>query len=552
MTLGSRSIGAAAAGGVRSGNVAVETARPDRAAKVRSGWFGTTFIFLVVAVALHIDNIILGKFSYVLGKDWLGFDTPLKMAFVANIEKSGALAYWFPNLLCGLDGTSGEQAFDLMILPYLFLPHWAASFLDAAVASFVAMVAMNALFKELDVDAVPAFLGALIFAIFPIVAPYVGLGIAGLPVIALVVRRTVAQPISLRSVVLWATTGIVISLASNFMLSFPFVVPLVALWMLALDPKRAGRIMLAFFVVGLCGIVVQAAAVAFARGNELTFHSSGFQSRRDWMTARCGPMCETFIGTRSTTPFLHGFRYWRSSSFLAIACSSPPFCSAWAGPGFLAPVWNALRAMFPGAGLLNGVNFRFQYATAFFVVVSVAVLLDAIGKAQNGAHGRRGRRKVESLARRPDLRRAGGADHRGPRRGCRDGECRGLALRRQRQRLSGPAHHRATAAARQGSLSRRDRGGEGRRGNGQPPRRLRDGDGRRATAIRSGTSGSGGPSSRRRSRSIPSGRSGSTISGTSRRWKSPRVRRSRWISRSTSASIFSRLPMCASCCRRSN
>jgi hypothetical protein len=47
---------------------------------------------------------------------------------------------------------------------------------------------------------------------------------------------------------------------------------------------------------------------------------------------------------------------------------------------FLAPGWDALRARFPGSGTLNAVNFRFHHATSFFVAISVAVLLDAIGK----------------------------------------------------------------------------------------------------------------------------------------------------------------------------
>jgi Protein of unknown function (DUF6044) len=375
--LETQSVGVAA-GGVQSGNVAMETAGPARAAKARSGAFGTTLIFLVIAIALHIDNIILGKFSYVLGRDWLGFDTPLKMAFVANIEKSGALAYWFPNLLCGLDGTSGGQVYDLMFLPYLLLPHWAASFLDSAVTSFVAMVAMNALLEELDVDAVPAFLGALIFAIFPIVAPYVGLGIAAMPVIALVVRRTVVQPISLRSVLLWAATGIVISLTSSFMLSFPYVVPLVGLWMLALDPKRAARIILAFFVIGLCGIIVRLPLLLSL------VETSPLSHRQDFNFAELydGPV---WAYVRNLYWYTLDYTVFAWVPILAIVFFPRHrllITTVLLGLAvvILAPGWNALRAMFPGTGLLNGVNFRFQYATAFFVAISVAVLLDAIGK----------------------------------------------------------------------------------------------------------------------------------------------------------------------------
>ena len=377
MILESQSIGATA-DGVQGGSVAMEIAGPGRAAEARSRSFGTTLIFLVIAVALHIDNIILGKFSYVLGKDWLGFDTPVKLAFAANIEKSGALAYWFPNLLCGLDGTSGEQMFDLLFLPYLFLPHWAASFVDSAVTSFVAMVAMNALLRDLDVDAVPAFLGALIFAVFPIVAPYVGLGIAGMPVIALVVRRTIAQPISLRSVLLWAATGIVISLSSGFMLSFPYVVPLVGLWMLALDPKRAAQIILAFFVIGVCGIIVRLPLLLSL------METSSLSHRQDFNFAELydGPV---WAYVRNLYWYTFDYTVFAWVPIVAIVFFPRHrllITTVLLGLAvvIMAPVWNALRAMFPGAGLLNGVNFRFQYATAFFVAVSVAVLLDAIGK----------------------------------------------------------------------------------------------------------------------------------------------------------------------------
>jgi Protein of unknown function (DUF6044)/Bacterial membrane protein YfhO len=373
-----RSVG----GGAGGGTVAMETGRPDREAKAASRSFGTTLIFLAIAVALHVDNVVLGKYSYVAGKDWLGFDTPIKMAFAANIEKSGALAYWFPNFLGGIDGTSGGQALDLMFLPYLFLPHWAASFLDTTVTSFVAMVAMNALLRDLDVDAVPAFLGALVFGIFPIVAPYVGLGIAGMPVIALVVRRTVVQPVSLRAVLLWIATGIVISLASSFMLSFPYLVPLVALWVLALDPKHAARIILAFFVIGLCGVIVRLPLLL-----TLT-ETTPLSHRQDFNLAALydGP-----VWAYLRNLYWHTFDYRVFAWVPIVAIVFFPrnrllMTTVLIGlvVVLLAPGWDAFRAAFPGLGPLNGVNFRFQYSTAFFVAISVAVLLDAIGKRKAG------------------------------------------------------------------------------------------------------------------------------------------------------------------------
>jgi hypothetical protein len=112
------------------------------AARLGHGSVASTLFFLVVSVAMHLDSVIFGKYSYIPGKDWLGWDTPLKVAFAANIEKSGALAYWFPNILCGVDGTSSNQVFDLTFLPYLIAPHWAASFFIATTISFVAMVAL--------------------------------------------------------------------------------------------------------------------------------------------------------------------------------------------------------------------------------------------------------------------------------------------------------------------------------------------------------------------------------------------------------------------------
>jgi Protein of unknown function (DUF6044) len=363
--------------GARTGNAASETRRFDPA-KALSGSFGTTLVFLAIAVLLHIDNIILGKYSYVSGKDWLGWDTPIKMAFAANIEKSGALAYWFPNFLGGVDGTSSGQVLDLMFLPYLFLPQWAASFLDTTVTSFVAMVAMNALLKDLDVDAVPAFLGALIFAIFPIVVPYVGLGIAGMPVIALVVRRTVAQPVSLRSVLLWIATGLAISLASSFMLSFPYLVPLVALWMVALDPKHAVRIILAFFVIGLCGTVVRLPLLL------TLMETSSLSHRQDFNFAELydGPV---WAYVRNLYWYTFDYRVFAWVPIVAIVFFPRHrllITTVLIGLAvvFLAPGWDALRARFPGSGTLNAVNFRFHHATSFFVAISVAVLLDAIGK----------------------------------------------------------------------------------------------------------------------------------------------------------------------------
>jgi Protein of unknown function (DUF6044) len=368
----------AAPGGVYAENAATETGRLERAAKAFSSPAGTTLVFLAVAVALHIDNIILGKFSYVLGKDWLGWDTPIKMAFAANIEKSGGLAYWFPNFLGGIDGTSSGQVLDLMFLPYMFLPQWAAAFLDTTVTSFVAMVAMNALLKDLDVDVVPAFLGALIFAIFPIVVPYVGLGIAGMPVIALVVRRTVAQPLSLRSALLWIATGAGISLASSFMLSFPYVVSLAALWVLALDPKQAVRIILAFAVIGLCGIIARLPLLLTLMETTPLSHRQDF----NFAVLYDGPIWAYLRNLYWYTFDYRVFAWVPIAAIIFFPRHRLLITTVLIGLAvvFLAPGWDAFRAAFPRSGPLNGVNFRFQYATAFFVAISVAVLLDAIGK----------------------------------------------------------------------------------------------------------------------------------------------------------------------------
>ena len=354
------------------------TEKPARPTKLLSGSFGTTALFLAIAMALHIDNVIFGKYSYILNKDWLAFDTPIKLSFVRNMASSGGLAYWFPNLLGGIDGTSAGQWFDLMFLPYLVLPHWAASFFDVTLISFVAMVSMNALLRDLDVDAIPAFLGALIFGIFSLVAPYIGLGLAGMPLIALVVRRTVAKPLSLRSFLLWIVVGGVISFASNFMLTIPFVLPLVAVWVLALDPKRAIRILIAFFVIGVSTIVVRLPLLISVIETGPLSHRQEF----DFLALYDGPV---WAYVRNLYWYTLDVRYFAWVPILAILLfprnrllmTTVAVCLAVV---FLSPAWNSLRAISQGLGSLNAINFRFQYATAFFLAISVAVLLDAIGK----------------------------------------------------------------------------------------------------------------------------------------------------------------------------
>jgi hypothetical protein len=221
-------------------------------------------------------------------------------------------------------------------------------------------------------------LGALIFAVFPIVVPYVGLGIAGMPVIALVVRRTVAQPVSLRSVLLWIATGLAISLASSFMLSFPYLVPLVALWMVALDPKHAVRIILAFFVIGLCGTVVRLPLLL------TLMETSSLSHRQDFNFAELydGPV---WAYVRNLYWYTFDYRVFAWVPIVAIVFFPRHrllITTVLIGLAvvFLAPGWDALRARFPGSGTLNAVNFRFHHATSFFVAISVAVLLDAIGK----------------------------------------------------------------------------------------------------------------------------------------------------------------------------
>src|SRR4051794_24286571 len=65
-------VGSAAPRNLDQGSVAMKTGRSERASGTLSGPIGTTLIFLLLSIALHIDNIIFGKFSFIPGKDWLG------------------------------------------------------------------------------------------------------------------------------------------------------------------------------------------------------------------------------------------------------------------------------------------------------------------------------------------------------------------------------------------------------------------------------------------------------------------------------------------------
>jgi Protein of unknown function (DUF6044) len=327
---------------------------------------------------MHLDNVILGKYSYIQGKDWLGFDTVLKIAFATNIEKSGTIPNWFPNILCGFDGDLTDQTFDLLFIPYLIAPHWAASFFIATTISFIAMVAMNALLKDLGLDTIPAFLGALVFSLFSNVAPYFGLGMAEMPLIALVVRRTIEWPVSVRSLALWIAVGSVMSLSSSFMLSFPYVVPVVALWVLLLDPKRAGRITVAFFVIGLSGVIVRLPQLLLLIETSPESHRGGV----DFAGLYEGPV---WAYVRNLYWQTLDFRYFAWAP-LAVLVFFPrhrllmtTVCIGLAVT-FLAPAWDAIRASSHGLGVLGGVNFRFHYAASFFVATTVAVLLDTLSK----------------------------------------------------------------------------------------------------------------------------------------------------------------------------
>ena len=240
------------------------------------------------------------------------------------------------------------------------------------------MVAMNALLKDLGLDAIPAFLGALVFSLFSNVFPYIGLGLAGMPLIALVVRRTIERPFSVGSLALWIAVGSLISLASGFMLSFPYLLPLTALWVLALDPKRVARIAAAFFVIALSGVIVRLPLLLSLIETSPNSHRVGF----DFAGLYDGPVWA----------YVHAL-YWWTLEFryfawvpLAAVIFFPrhrllitTVCIGLAVT-VLAPAWDALRASSRGLGLLAGVNFRFHNSMSFFVAISVAVLLDAIAK----------------------------------------------------------------------------------------------------------------------------------------------------------------------------
>jgi hypothetical protein len=344
-----------------------------------SGSLGNTLLFLAISIAMHLDNVILGKYSYINGRDWLAADTPLKIAFAENIEKAGKIPYWFPNLLGGFDGTAGLQVFDLLFLPYLFLPHWAASFLIVTTISFVAMIAMNALLEDLGLDTIPAFLGALVFALFSGVYPFYGLGIAEMPLIALVVRRTIERPFCFRSLALWIVVGSVMSFSSSFMLTFAYVLPLVALWVLLLDPKRFGRITAAFFVIALCGVIVRLPVLlALMESGPVSHRGMGF----DFASLYEGPV---WAYVRNLYWETLDFRYFAWAPLAALIFFPrnrlliTTVCIGLAVT-FLAPVWDAVRASTHGLGMLAGINFRFHLSAPFFVAVTAAVLLDAISR----------------------------------------------------------------------------------------------------------------------------------------------------------------------------
>jgi Protein of unknown function (DUF6044) len=342
------------------------------------GSLGNTLLFLVISIAMHLDNVILGKYSYVRGGDWLGWDTPVKMALADNIEKSGKIPYWFPNLVGGFDGTAGGQAFDLLSLPYLLLPHWAASFVIVTTISFVAMIAMNALLEDLGLDTIPAFLGALVFSLFSGVYPYYGLGIAEMPLIALVVRRTIERPFCVRSLALWIVVGSVMSLSSGFMLSFPYVVPLTALWMLLLDPKRFVRITVAFFVIAASGVMVRLPLLLSLIESSPESHRGGF----DFATLYEGPVWAYVRNLYWGTSDIRYFAWAPLAALIFFPRHRLLITTVCVGLAvtFLAPVWDAFRASAHGLGTLGGINFRFHLSAPFFVAVTVAVLLDAISR----------------------------------------------------------------------------------------------------------------------------------------------------------------------------
>jgi Protein of unknown function (DUF6044) len=356
----------------------MELGRPVVPARLGYGSVTSALFFLVISVAMHLDSVVLGKYSYIPGKDWLGWDTPLKIAFAANIEKSGAIAFWFPNILCGFDGTSSGQAFDLMFLPYLIAPHWLASFLVATTISFVAMVAMNALLKDLGLDTIPAFLGALVFSLFSNVFPFFGLGLAGMPLIALVVRRTIERPFSAGALALWGAVGALVSISSGFMLSFPYVLPLVALWVLSLDPQRAGRIMLAFFVIALSGVVVRLPLLLSLMETSPQSHRAGF----DFAGLYDGPVWAYVRALYWETLDFRYFIWVPLAAFIFFPRHRLLMTTVCIGlaVALLAPAWDAVRASSRGLGLLAGINFRFHASLSFFIAISVAVLLDAFSK----------------------------------------------------------------------------------------------------------------------------------------------------------------------------
>jgi hypothetical protein len=162
------------------------------------------------------------------------------------------------------------------------------------------------------------------------------------------------------------------------MLSFPYLVPLVALWMLALDPKHAGRIIVAFFVIGVCGTIVRLPLLL------TLMETSSLSHRQDFNFAALydGPV---WAYVRNLYWYTFDYRVFAWVPVVAIIFFPRHrllITTVLIGLAvvFLAPGWDALRASFPGSGPLNAVNFRFHYATAFFVAISVAVLLDAIGK----------------------------------------------------------------------------------------------------------------------------------------------------------------------------
>lgn len=211
---------------------------------VRNKWC----IFLLWSLWLTLEYFGLGPFSYFLVHDWGDSVLPMRLGLVREFFDNG-FSYWTNTAACGLDRlASTGPFFQVDNLFLLTLPGWSACALVAFLQRFLAGYFTYRLCRDyLKLDELPSLVAGLAYSICFFYFQSSLMGGAGFPFILWSLER-ISERKKVTGYIFAVLLGLFVLFSSSFVLSIPFMLPMVLAWFVLVRRKYSFHFLSLFAV----------------------------------------------------------------------------------------------------------------------------------------------------------------------------------------------------------------------------------------------------------------------------------------------------------------